>query len=274
MKNRRGFITGAVFAFILCLASPPVSAKSELIAAGSGVNLEITRLLAQAFMKEHPDTDIKVPGSIGTKGAIAAVANKAITIGLLSRPLKTSEAAPHLVSQPYARTLLVVGVNPSVIESEISSQELLDIYRGTKMKWKNGRDIVVQIREANDSGFLILEQAIPGFKEACDESRKADKWTVYFTDQDANAALVKTTDALGVTDLGMMLSEKLAIKPLAFNGVAPTLDNLANGTYPLSRTLSLLYRDDALPPEAKAFLDFIHSEAGKTILKEHGYIPT
>jgi phosphate transport system substrate-binding protein len=272
MKNTYRLAT-IVVAFLLCLASSSGYAQTDLIAAGSGVNLEITRILAKAFMKERPDVKIKVPGSIGTRGAISAVADKAITFGLISRDLKEKEKAPNLVVQPYARTLLVVGVNPSVEENDIYPKDLVDIYKGTKTKWRNNRDIIVQIREAYDSGFMMLESAVPGFKEVCDESRKLEKWAVYYTDQDANKAMALTKDAIDVTDLGMIKSEKLAIKPLAFNGVAPTLENLAKGTYPLSRTLMLLYRDDALPAEAKAFINFIRSDTGKKILKEHGYLP-
>jgi len=45
----------------------------QLTAAGSGVNLAITRLLANSFTKLHPNIAIEVPGSIGTNGAIKAV---------------------------------------------------------------------------------------------------------------------------------------------------------------------------------------------------------
>ena len=56
----RGFF--AVLCASLLLATPsPCSAQTEkLVAAGSGVNLEITRLIAEAFTKEHPEVAIKV----------------------------------------------------------------------------------------------------------------------------------------------------------------------------------------------------------------------
>ena len=71
-----------------------------MIAAGSGVNLGITRLLAEAYTAHNPETLIDVPGSIGTRGAIKATAEGAIALGLISRPLKEQEKAPGLVALP------------------------------------------------------------------------------------------------------------------------------------------------------------------------------
>jgi phosphate transport system substrate-binding protein len=243
------------------------------IAAGSGVNLGITRILAKAFMTAHPSIIIEVPGSVGTKGAIAAVADGAIALGLLSRPLKDEEKAPGLVARPYARTPMVVGVHSTVPEEEITSQELVDIYRGTKTRWKDGNEIIVQTREPFDSGIQVLQKEIPGFKQAYEESHQANRWTVYFTDQDANQALSSTPSAIGFTDLGMIATEHLNIKALRLNGVAPSPETLNSDRYPLSRVLYFLYRDGTLPEVAKAFLDFVCSEEGATILKSNGYLP-
>ena len=246
---------------------------APLVAAGSGVNLGITRILATAFMTAHPSVVIEVPGSVGTKGAIAAVADGAITLGLLSRPLKEEEKAPGLVARPYARTPMVVGVHPSVPDEEITSQELGDIYRGTKTHWKDGREIVVLTREPFDSGIQVIQKEIPGFKQAYEESHQANRWTVYFTDQDANQALSRTPFAIGFTDLGMIATEHLNIKALRLNGVAPSAETLNSDQYPLSRVLFFLYRDGTLPEGVKAFLDFVYSEGGSDILRSHGYLP-
>ena len=247
-------------------------APLPLIVAGSGVNLGITRFLAKAFMNIHPEITIEVPGSIGTKGAISAVADGAITFGLISRPLNADEKSLGLVVRRYARTPVVVGVHPMVIDDGITSQELVDIYKGTKTRWKDGNEIIVQSREPFDSGIQVLEREIPGFREAHAESWKAKQWTVYFTDQDANRALSTTRYAIGFTDLGMIATEHLGIKVLRLNGIIPCPESLAGGQYPLSRDLSILYRDETLPERAKAFLDFIHSEEGDSILRSNGYL--
>ena len=247
--------------------------QKNLTAAGSGVNLGITRLLVEGFVKIHPEIRIDIPGSIGTKGAIAAIADGAITLGLVSQPLKEEEKTQDISVLPYAWVAIVIGVHPTVPDQNITSGELVEIFKGTKTQWKNGKEIIVQARDNSDSGFLVLQNNITGFREAYTESQKDKLWTLYFTDQDANQALAMTPYAIGVTDLGMIATEHLRIKVLPFNGIEPNQKNLQNGTYPLSRQLSFIYREENLPEEARQFLAFVFSEKGRNILKSNGYIP-
>lgn len=247
--------------------------QKNLTAAGSGVNLGITRLLVEGFVKIHPEIRIDIPGSIGTKGAIAAIADGAITLGLVSQPLKEEEKTQDISVLPYAWVAIVIGVHPTVPDQNITSGELVEIFKGTKTQWKNGEEIIVQARDKSDSGFLVLQNNITGFREAYTESQKDKLWTLYFTDQDANQALAMTPYAIGVTDLGMIATEHLRIKVLPFNGIEPNQKNLQNGTYPLSRQLSFIYREENLPEEARQFLAFVFSEKGRNILKSNGYIP-
>lgn len=264
-----GFLTGPVW--------PQTPQQQEgpaaLIAAGSGVNLGITRLLAKAFMIAHPEITIEVPASIGTNGALKAVPDGAITLGLISRPLKDQEKASGLVAQPYARVPLVVGAHPSVVDEEITSQDLVEIYKGKRTRWKDDHEIIVQTREPFDSGIQVLQKEIPGFTQAYAESHQAKRWTVYFTDQDANQALSTAPYAIGFTDLGMIATEHLNIKALKLNGVAPSPETLFSGQYPLSRVLFFIFRDGTLPEAAKAFLDFVRSDQGSNILRSNGYLP-
>lgn len=255
------------------IAAAAASAVPPMVAAGSGVNLGITRLLAEAFQKTHPNAVVQVPGSIGTRGAIKAAADGAIALGLISRPLQPGELALGFTAVPYARVPLALAVHPSVPDRGISAAELIDIVRGTKKRWKDGREIVVQVREKSDSGFGVLQEKIPGFREAYQQSLQTGRWSVYYTDQEANQAIVRTPCAIGVTDLGMIRTEGLAVKPLTLDGVTPVPEALAKGTYPLGRDLTFIYREPHLPKQGKAFLDFVRSEQGGRILKANGYLP-
>jgi len=276
MKNLKRLLALAAlccFFLVSSAASSQGADPASLVVAGSGVNLGITKLLAEAFRTSHPDVEIKVPGSIGSKGAITAVADKAIAIGLISRPLKEKERSPDYTVLAYARTPIVIAVHTTVKDDGLSSSELVEIYKGSKTRWQDGKEIIVQSREAFDSGFMVLEDNIIGFREACADSRKHDRWTTYFTDQEANEALASRKYAIGVTDLGMIATEKLGVRPLKLDGVMPSVESLQSGTYPLSRTLYLLYRGKTLPKEATAFIDFIFSPEGAEILKANGYLP-
>ncbi|ACN14681.1 PstS4 [Desulforapulum autotrophicum HRM2] len=244
-----------------------------ITAAGSGVNIGITRLLAKALMKQNQHVKIDIPGSIGTRGAITAVADGAIALGLISRPLKNQEKAIGIVAHPYARVAIVIAAHSDVKDDTITSQELVEIFRGTKTHWQDGETIIVQAREKSDSGFLVLQNIIPEFKTVYIESSQAKRWTLYFNDQDANNAISNTPHAIGVTDLGMIKTEHLNAKALKLDGIDPNQENVISGRYPLSRQLSFIYRPGTLSDEAKLFLNFITTETGRDILQTNGYIP-
>lgn len=240
--------------------------------AGSGTNLPITRLLVEAFGRVRPGIRIEVPASIGSLGGIRAAADGAVALGLISRPLKAEEKGLGLTVLPYARTAIVIGVHPTVADDGITFAELVQIYQGTKTRWKDGREIIVLTREPGDSSIEVLAREIPGFKEVYDESQRVRRWLTLFTDQEMLAALVKTPQAIGLADLGAITSGRLPVKALKVNGLPPTPDTVLEGRYPLVKTLAFVYRSDRLPAEARAFLEFVRSREGEKILKANGYL--
>lgn len=247
--------------------------SSQLVVAGSGTNLPLIRLLAEAFGRAHPASTIKVPDSIGSSGGIRAAADGAVAVGLISRPLKKSEEGLGLTVLPYARTALVIGVHPSVPDDEISFEDLVNIYRGTKTRWQDGQEIVVLTREPGDSSLEVLERVVPGFKEAYDESQRAKRWTTLLTDQEMHRVLARTPFAIGLTDSGFLVADHLPIKPLKVNGVPPTPADVRIGRYTLVKALSFVFRKENLPPAAEAFLEFVRSREGERILTANGYLP-
>jgi phosphate transport system substrate-binding protein len=244
----------------------------KMIFAGAGTNLAITRILADAFMKKHPNIAIQIPESIGSAGGIKAVSEGAIAVGLSSRPFNEDEKKLGLELEPYARTIIIIGAHPDVPDDNITYEEFVQIYRGEKTKWKNGHDIIVLTRNENESTIDVMKQKIPGFREAFVESLKARRWIIAFTDQDMNKMLTTTPDSIGITDYGTITAEHLAIKMLKVNGYAPTPENTLKGRYALFKTLYFVFRSDEIQAEAKSFRDFIRSKEGRTILKANGYL--
>lgn len=273
--TRAAGIIAIALAFIVpagpAMAVPAPGAP--LIFAGSGANLPVVRVLSRAFRRSHPGITIDVPASISSTSGILAAADGAIAIGLISRPMKDNEKGLGLEVRNFARTPMIIGVHPAVAEGNITFEELLDIYRGKKGKWKDGREIVVLTREPGDSSIDVLLRGVPGFKRVYEESLQAKRWTILYKDLAMNETLAKTPSAVGFSDLGAVTIEKHAIKPLKISGVAPTLNNLAAGKYPFFKTLTFVYRKDKLPAEARAFIDFVRSREGEKILKANGYLP-
>lgn len=260
---------------LLVLAGPGVAGQAPtttLVIAGSGTNLPIIRVLAKAFQRSHPGISIDVPASIGSSSGIRAAADGAIAIGLISRQLKDNEKGLGLDVITYARTPLVIGVHPGVAEENITSAELIDIYRGVKRHWKDGKEIIVLTREPGDSTIEIMNNRAPGFREVYEESQKKKRWTTLMKDLEMNQLLAKTPHAIGFSDLGAITIEGHRIKPLKVNGVAPTLKNAQEGKYPLTKQLMAVYHKEKLTPEARGFLAFVRSKEGRKILKANGYL--
>lgn len=245
-----------------------------LIMAGSGTTLPINGIIVQEFSQAHPEIKIEIPPSIGTAGAIQAVAEREIPIGLASRELLGKERQLPVKLIPYAKTPIVIGAHQSVSDENITYQELVQIYQGKKTRWNNGDEIIVLTRQPGDSINVVLEQKIPNFKEAYRESYRARRWITLFTDKEANRILAEVPKAIGVSDLGSIVTEKLPIKILNVAGIAPTPENIKNGKYGLYKTLYFVLPEQGnIAPEAKAYIDFVLSDRGKKILQANGYLP-
>ena len=77
-----------------------------------------------------------------------------------------------------------------------------------------------------------------------------------------------TPNSIGYLSFGY-LDE--SVKALMVEGVAPTEENAANGTYAIVRPLNMI-TNGAPKGVVKAFLNFILSADGQAIVSEEGYI--
>lgn len=246
--------------------------RKELIFAGSGTNTLMTQVLVKAFVDRHPDIPIKVLPGIGSTGGIKAVHKGKIALGLVSRPLRGIEQTWNLKALPYAQTVVVFGANPSVPDDNLSTQDVIDIYFGKRSKWSNGSTIVVLAREEGDSGAEVLMKAIAGFKDIMENVWRSGIWRIEYRDGECNNSIARTKNAMGWTDIGSIQIGNHKIKPLKFNGVSPTTENLISGKYPLYKDLSFVYQEP-LPEPLRKFVAFVKSTEGAELIRKNGYVP-
>lgn len=248
-----------------------VKLKDELL-AGSGSNLAITQQLIEAYEKKS-GTRIELPRSIGSEGAIKAVKAGDLSIGLISRPLKENEKEAGLIQMPYAQLGIVVGVNTSVPDENITGEDLVDIFEGKKTTWNNGEMIIVLSREKGDSNNVVLEKMVTGFKEVLRESLEERRWEVLFTDQETADAINNTPNSIGLTDTGVINISHPDIKPLKIDDIKPTTENISNGTYKWVKTLYFVYKEGKVPQWGQDFIEFVYSSEGKQVISQSGIIP-
>ena len=235
--------------------------------AGSGSNIPLTQKLLDGYGKQS-GVHINIPPSIGTAGAVKALQENQLDIGLISRELKENERQSGIKQKVYAKIGIVFGVNLQVPDTNIGPDDLVKIYEGEKTTWSNGKNIIVQAREKGDSSNMVLEKKVPGFKEVLDEALTHKRWEIYYTDQEANDAIQTTLNSIGLTDT-VATKMNSQIKPLTYNGVEASTDNIRNKSYPFSKDLYFAYKEP-LSEQAKKFLDYVYSSEGQEIIENHG----
>lgn len=78
--------------------------------------------------------------------------------------------------------------------------------------------------------------------------------------------------AIGYDSLGYITDE---VKVLKVDGVEPTLENIKNGSYKISRPLNVVYQESKAASEVNtAFLNFLQSSDAQTMISDNGYVST
>ena len=252
--------------------SPDARAADLLRASGTGSALGAMRRLAEAFAEAGPGDRLEVLSSLGTNGAIQAVAHGALDLGFLGRDLTPREKALGLVALPYARTPFVFVAGPRSGVSGITAADAVRIYRGEVATWPGGERVRVVLRPKADSDNELLRAISPEMAAAVEASFNREGMLMAATNQDCDDLAAQTPGALAPSTLTQILAEGEKLEPLAWNGVLPTLANLASGAYPLEKRLLVVVRASPTPP-VRRFLAFLGSARARKILEDAGNLP-
>lgn len=264
-----GVLRTILLAAVLCLSLPTESVAASLVVGGTGAALGPVRVLADAFMQSRPDISIEIPSSLGSSGGIQAVGAGALDIGLSSRPLKNKERKAGLKQTTFARSPFVFVTSNRHADPSLTLTELVAIYSGDRAYWSDGARIRLVLRPETDSDTTILESSIDGMETALAKARETPGVPVAYTDQDAMEMAERIPGALTTATLTSILTENRSLMPISIDGVAPTVDNLANGSYRMSKTLYFV-TGPKVSSIALDFIRFVQSAAGTSILRDTG----
>jgi len=236
-----------------------------LILAGSGSNLPLVRLIADRYLQAYPGAQLTIPPSIGTGGAVRALLDGAIDVGLASRALRPNEKARGLVETPLAHTRLVLAAHPSTVATRVTWTEILAIYRGERQSWPDGRRLAPLLREPGDSGRQVLRVWLPELEHAMEAALRASRFRVCYTDSEMQNALLSIPGALGFLDEGALRLDATDLRVVQLIG-APEPDSSPRNSKPL--TLVTRGRPRG---EAARFIELATSAAVETLLQRGGY---
>lgn len=264
-----------VLSVVICLT---VLAGKAITVKGSDTMLILGQRWAEVYMNQNPGVTIQVTGG-GSGVGIAALINGSTDICESSRPIKSSEVDKLKerfnstgVEIAVARDGLSIYLNEENKISELTLDQLKGIYTGKITNWKDlgGEDAKILLYgRDNSSGtyayfkdnvltgadFASQTQTLPGTAAIVNAVAK-DKYGVGY----GGAAYAKGVKYCKV--------KKDAQTP----GYEPTLENIKNGKYPISRYLYWYVRNKPTG-EIKKLVDFALSEQGQQIVSKVGYFP-
>jgi len=258
----------------LMISETAASAQTTLKVDGSTGAMPLVAALAKAYEAKTPGIKIEIGSGLGTKARIEALNAGSIDVAVASHGLKIDELVKDGMSvDEIARTPVVFGVNASVTVASLSQAQVCEIYSGALTNWKavNGPDLAVHARTRPDSE-VDAEVARDGV--ACLKTLKMPE-TVKVMPRGGDMAkeLAAITGAIGMTTTTVAEQSGDKIKALSLDGVAPTEANVIAGKYRLVREVFLVAKGSA-SPGTKAFLAFVKSADGASIIKANGAIPS
>jgi phosphate transport system substrate-binding protein len=260
-----------LFLAIVAILHSHVYAEEVIKIGGAGSTLGSMKLLTAAFEKAHPGVKVFVLPSLGSIGGIKAVSKGAIDIGLVGRPLNAEEHKLGLSVIEYAKTPLVFVTREDIGSSNITTQEIIRIFKGEMQTWPNGERIRTILRQPTESNAITVREISLEISKAMDIAMSRPWRVVALTDQETADLVEKTPGALSFCTLTQIVSEKRHMTILSYNGIPPIVNNLVNKDYPVSKNHAMVIK--AKPsPLVKQFIDFVKSPEGKKILEKTGNV--
>ncbi len=287
---KRLFILIFLSLFLLSACSSNKAGTSSQKAAyyidnkGSDTIVNLALAWAEKYQSEHPDVSVSVTGG-GSGTGIAALINKTTNIANASRQIKPEEVAEAKkngvdpVEHVIARDAIAVIVNPNNPVSQLTMQQISDIYSGKINNWSEvggqDRPIVRLSREVN-SGTHVY------FLETVVRLGKKDNKTFFSTDtlllpssEGIVAEVRQNPNAIGYDGLGYVPKDLKMIAIAPGEGqpyILPSVETVNDKTYPIARDL-YMYTNGEPTGALKQYLDWIVSPEAQQIVIDQGFVP-
>jgi phosphate transport system substrate-binding protein len=238
--------------------------SGEITEAGSTTVQPLAEKFADEFHTMHPGITVTIQGG-GSSVGIKSASDGTVDIGAASRELTADD--PTLIKHLLAKDGIAIIVNPSNQLSDITRQQIIDVFSGKITNWKDlggiDKAITVVAREEGSGTRGAFQEMVLG-KELITNTAIL---------QSSNGAIRTTVagdpNAIGFLSLGYV---NTSVKALSINGVPCTTTTALDGTYPIVRPLYFLTKTQPTGL-VKIFLDYCTGPDGQKIVGEEGYIP-
>jgi phosphate transport system substrate-binding protein len=253
-----------------CGAPPPAAKAVDpmigryRVSAGGGT-IPVLTMLTQRFTELHPGVlwDIE---NVGSDAAVASVQRTEADLGGVSREMSAAEMQ-SVGSMQIGLSGTAIVVNATNPIASLTKEQIRGIFAGDIKDWSQvgapAGEIKTFVREPAAATRQIFDEYVFGGKAAY----RPDYTPVDSADQ-TTKAITSFKDAISmltITD-ATLKDTRYRLVPIA--SVAPSMENLQNGTYPMRRPLYAVYgrARDTLKPAISAFVDFLKSPEGQKLL--------
>jgi phosphate transport system substrate-binding protein len=264
--------------------NPGSSPIYSIVNKGSDTLVNLALAWAERYQQIHPNVEISVTGG-GSGTGIAAIINGTVDIANASRQIKPEEIqlannnGINPVEQVVAKDAIAIIVNPENPVSQLTIQQLSDIYSGKINNWKEvgGNDqIIVRLSRETNSGthVFFLENVI----RLGDSKNK----TLFSTDTlllpSSEGITAETRDnplVIGYDGLGYVTPDVKVIA-VGMNPagpfILPSANTVNNGQYPIARDL-YMYTNGQPTGAVADYLEWIMASDAQAIVTQLGFVP-
>jgi len=265
--------------FSLAAATGISALAGTITVKGSDTLVILAQKWAEVYMGQHADVKIQVSGG-GSGIGFAALQNQTTDLCDASRKAKSSEIANCIkafnarpVEYKVALDGLSVYVNPENSLTELTVAQVGDIFAGKIKNWKEvgGPDapITVYSRENSSGTYEFFKEHVLKGRDFVSSAQTMPGTAAIVQ------AVMKDKNSIGYGGAAYGGNSKLLNikKDDSTPAIAPTEENVVNGTYPIWRHL-YVYVNPALDKgEIAAYLKWIRSDDGQKYVKDIGYYP-
>jgi phosphate transport system substrate-binding protein len=235
-------------------------------------------------MKNDPADFVAVTGG-GSGTGLSSLISGTCDIAMASRNIKDKEISlanrrgidPNEIK--VALDGLAVVVNPDNPVSGLTIDQLAGIFTGKIVNWKElgGKDdkIVILSREVNSGTHVYFKEHVLRKNDPDSKEEFAPRALLLSSSQAIADEAAGNSAAIGYYGMGYISAKQ---KPIAVakdeksEYVTPTIENVINGKYPISRPL-FLYTNGVPEGLVKKFVDFTLSKEGQEIVLATDFVP-
>jgi phosphate transport system substrate-binding protein len=274
----------SVFSLLVSVPAAFAAKDGSIQVKGSDTMVNLVQGWAEKYTEKDPEAFIAVTGG-GSGTGLAALINGTADIAVSSREIKTQEKELAAKKGVEAREIqvaldgLAVVVHPSNPVSNLSMDQLADIFSGKITDWKDaggepGR-IVLLSREVNSGTHVYFKEHVLRKGDSKDPVEFAPDALLLPSSQAIADEVKNNKNAIGYYGMGYISPEHKAVnvsKDAVSAPVPPTEEHVIAGDYPISRPL-YFYVNGEGSPELQKFLEYIMSAEGQTIVSEMDFVP-